>query len=144
MLDAIYAGTYSDGMEIDWTDEFDRFWLRLEEDAGSGDSAARRRYFLLNAEIRRLQNLDAVPLDEQPWLKRVRQSGAYPLWRLSHSFEEGIAVRVIAWFPEPDQAVALLVSGRDKARVGDVWYDGVAAMADPAIRRYLRARSREE
>jgi hypothetical protein len=130
-------------MEIDWTDEFDRFWLRLEAEARAGDSAAKRRLQLLDAEIAQLQDLEAVPTDDEPWLKRVRQSGDHPLWRLSHPFEEGIAVRVIAWFPEPDHAVVLLVTGQDKARMGDIWYDAVAPMADPAIRRYRRARARD-
>ena len=48
--------------------------------------------------------------------------GGVRLWRTSHPFDEGVAVRVICWFPPgTDVVVACLFAG-DKTRMGDVFF----------------------
>ena len=73
---------------------------------------------------------------------RVRQSGHYPIWRVSHPFVPGIAVRTIVWFPS-EQEMVLIAIGGDKGRMGDVFYDSIGSRADQAIERYLKARKAE-
>ena len=61
-----------------------------------------------------------------------RQSKRYLVWRVSHPYREGVAVRLIVWFPDDGHVVVALFSG-DKAHMGDVFYDSVGPRADVAI-----------
>jgi hypothetical protein len=54
------------------------------------------------------------------------------VWRVAHPFVEGVAVRLIVWFPSDDRVVVALFAG-DKANIGDVFYDSVGSRADAAI-----------
>ncbi|MCH9668020.1 MAG: hypothetical protein K0U76_01935 [Actinomycetia bacterium] len=128
-------------MLIDWSDEFDTSLTRLEE---STDSVDRQRLRLLQAELSILQSLDEAPTDDTPSLKRVSQSRRYQVWRVAHPYREGVAVRLIVWFPTTDHAVVALLAG-DKARMGDVFYDSVGIRADAAIESWIRqTREKEE
>ncbi|MBT0568652.1 hypothetical protein KIK15_17940 [Williamsia sp. CHRR-6] len=69
-------------------------------------------------------------------MKRVRQSRRFPVWRVSHPFRQGIAVRLIVWFTDDNRAVVALFAG-DKARMGDVFYDSVGPRADAAVEAWL-------
>ena len=91
----------------------------------------------LLVELRLLERLDAEPTEDSAGLKRVRQSGRHPVWRLSHPFHPRVAVRLIVWFPpeQRDRIVVALFSG-DKATMGDVFYGSVAARADAAIEQW--------
>lgn len=82
--------------------------------------------------------LDGVPLEDRPDLKRVRQSKKFPVWRTAHPFDAQIALRLICWFPPGSSSVVVALFAADKARMGDVFYDGVGARADVAIERWLR------
>ena len=74
--------------------------------------------------------------------KRVRQSGTHEVWRVSHPFEKGIALRLICWFPpEKDTVVVALFSG-EKAAMGDVFYDTVGTRADQMIAKWLQEEER--
>lgn len=87
--------------------------------------------------------MEQMPSEESPRFQRVAQSRRYPLWRVSHPFLEGIAIRVIVWFPfakESDLLVAVL--GADKARIGDVFYDSASRRADIEIEKWIRERSK--
>ncbi len=56
---------------------------------------------------------------------------------------EGIAIRVIVWFPfaeESDLLVAVL--GADKAKMGNVFYDSASLRADIEIEKWIRERSK--
>lgn len=66
-------------------------------------------------------------------MKRVRQSGKYQVWRISHPYRNGIAIRLIVWFP-PDAPPVIVLFGNDKAQMGDVFY----SRADQVIASYLR------
>lgn len=98
--------------------EFDAYLDRLEEAAKTDPAQRERLDFLLDfllAELQVLDELDAPPTEETATLKRVRQSRGFPLWRVSHPFRLGIAVRLIVWFPDDNRAVVALFAG-DKAR----------------------------
>ncbi|MER7006859.1 hypothetical protein ABT297_27995 [Dactylosporangium sp. NPDC000555] len=84
-----------------------------------------------------LQDLKESPADDTPTLKRVRQSRRYPVWRVSHPFREGMAVRLIVWFP-PEAPPVIVLFGNDKAQMGDVFYNSVSSRADQVIAAYLR------
>jgi hypothetical protein len=79
-----------------------------------------------------------------PDLKRVRQSGAYPVWRTAHPFDPAIAFRLICWFPPGSSTVVVALFGPDKARISDVFYSSVGARADTAIRRWLNETQEEK
>lgn len=116
-------------MLIDWPAEFDAYLTRLEE---STDPVDQQRLDLLFAQLKVLERLDQEPVDETPTLKRVRQSRRYAVWRVSHPYREGIAIRLIVWFADDSRVVVALFAG-DKARMGDVFYDSVGTRADDAI-----------
>jgi hypothetical protein len=84
-----------------------------------------------------LQELEDPPIDDTPTLRRVRQSGEYQVWRLSHPFRDGIAIRLIVWFP-PDAPPVIVLFGNDKGQMGDVFYNSVGSRADQVIAAYLR------
>lgn len=70
--------------------------------------------------------------------ERVRQRRRYEPWRVSHPFDSRVAVRLICWFPRKTDAVVVALFAGDKARLGDVWYNSVAAQADPLIDAWKR------
>ncbi len=74
----------------------------------------------------------------------MRQSRRYELWRVSHAFHPTLAVRLICWFPAGTGTVVVALFAADKAKLGDVFYDGVAARADPMIDQWKRETSWEE
>ena len=126
-------------MIVDWTDEFDRWWSHTESLADANEDPINpRAYRLTVAQIQYLQDLPSRPADETPTLRRVMQSARYPLWRVSRPFEPEVAVRLIVWFPPDDEAVVVVALGVNKARMGDVFYDGVGRRADAAIEQWLR------
>lgn len=133
-------------MLIDWTGEFDRWYDQLIDRAGTGDERAVERLALVEAELDVLQDLAESPETNTPTLRSVMQSRRFPVWRLAHPFVEGVAIRLIVWFPpkRPDEVVVVLF-GADKAQMGDVFYNSVGPRADAAIDSYLfRARSEGE
>lgn len=129
---------------IDWTDEFDRWFTRWESAAAQGgDPDAQRRYDLLLAELAELQALDGEPMQETATFRRVVTSKRYPLWRVSHPHVDGIAVRVICWFPPDGGTVVVAIVGADKTSMGNAFYDRLADRADPIIDTWLRHREGE-
>jgi hypothetical protein len=124
---------------VDWTDEFDRWWSHVESLADANEDPINPRVYRLTvAQIQYLQDLPSRPVEETPTLRRVVQSTRYPLWRVSHPYEPEVAVRLIVWFPPDDEAVVVVALGVNKARIGDVFYDGVGRRADAAIEQWLR------
>ena len=94
-------------------------------------------------QLRRLP----VPPDrggETATLRWVRQSRRHPLWRVSHAYHPQVEVRLICWFPPDSGTVVVAVFAADKARLGDVFCDGVAARADPLIDQWKRETGYEE
>ena len=107
---------------IDWSSEFDRWLTELERRADAGQGRAREQLDLVNAQLEYLQDLKEPPTEDAPTLRRVRQSSSYPVWRLSHPFRAGIAIRLIIWFP-PEESPMIVLFGNDKAQMGDVFYN---------------------
>jgi hypothetical protein len=129
-------------MQVFWSDAFDR-QLDGFEAAALSSERNQRLYELLAAMLVQLRGLDGEPDVETAMLKRVRQSGRYTVWRQSHPYEPGIALRIICWFPAGgDRVVVALFSG-DKASMGDVFYDSVGSRADQIIDQWIREEESE-
>ena len=122
---------------IDWSSGFNIWLDELERRADAGQRRAQDQLDLVTAQLDYLQDLKTPPIDDTPTLKRVRQSGRYQVWRLSHPFRDGIAIRLIVWFP-PDAPPVIVLFGNDKAQMGDVFYNSVGSRADQVIAAYLR------
>jgi hypothetical protein len=121
-------------MQIDWPRDFNDQLDRMEADE---TPRGRTRLQLLTFMLKRLGDLESAPLDDSAVLKRVRQSRRHVVWRVSHPFVAGIALRLICWFPpDEDRVVVALFSG-DKASMGDVFYDSVGVRADRLIDRWM-------
>lgn len=133
-------------MQIDWPTEFGRWLDRLETEARSGDQRAHTILVFVARALDQLRNLAEPPTEETETatLRRVRQSRRYPLWRVSHAFHPEVAVRLICWFPPEAGTVVVALFAADKAKLGDVFYDGVAARADPMIDQWMRETGYEE
>jgi len=135
-------------MRLQLTDELLTSIRSIQEKSREGSAWHRRQLELIAAGLEAVRGLPAEPIEENAEFKRVRQSKRNQVWRWAHSYEEGIAVRLILWFtPEGDVVVALFVG--EKARIGDVWYDSVGSRADTLIelwkwRREGRARMEGE
>jgi hypothetical protein len=116
-----------------------------------GRCPGRRRACTHGAGVRRsgldpLRTLPEPPRreSEPATLRWVRQSRRYPLWRVPHAYHPQAAVRLICWFPPDTVAVDIALFAADKARLGDVFYDGVAARADPLVDQWKRETAYEE
>ncbi|WP_206686121.1 hypothetical protein [Kribbella qitaiheensis] len=99
----------------------------METRADKGDAHAQQVLILVTAALKRLQDLDEPPTRdmETATLRWIRQSKRYPLWRVSHPYREGIAIRLICWFPPASGTVVVTLFAGDKARIGDVFYNSV-------------------
>lgn len=133
-------------VDIDWPEDFGRWLDRLEEEARAGDEHSRLLLAYAARALDQLRNLTDPPTrdSEMATLRWVRQSRRYPLWRVSHAYDPRVAVRLICWFPPGTGTVVVALFAADKARLGDVFYDGVAARADPMIDQWKRETSYEE
>ena len=100
---------------------------------------------LVDLEMDVLKNLITAPRVDSRRICRIRRSKQYQLWRVSHPFVNGIAIRLIVWFP-PAEIIpsAVVVIGVNKAKMGDIFYDGVGARADGAINKWIREKQKEE
>lgn len=130
-------------MLIDWTDEYQGWRDRISKAASEGDRVAIERHRLADLELDKLQELKHEPDENSVSMMRVRQSGKFPLWRLSHPYVKNIAVRTIVWFPSDDEIVLVAIGG-DKGQMGDVFYDSIGSRADQAIEKYLKERRNEK
>ncbi len=133
-------------MDIDWPAEFGRWLDKIEEQANAGDMRSRLLLTSTARALDQLRKLTDPPTDdtETATLRRVRQSARYELWRASHAYHPQVAVRLICWFPPEAGTVVVALFATDKAKLGDVFYDGVAARADPMIDQWKRETAYEE
>jgi hypothetical protein len=119
------------------------------QDRGAVERGDARSRLLLTFTARALDQLRKLadpPTDdtETATLRRVRQSRRCELWRVSHAYHPQVAVRLICWFPPGAGTVVVALYATDKAKLGDVFYDGVAARADPLIDQWKRETAYEE
>lgn len=133
-------------MDIYWPEAFGVWLDRLEADARSGDQRARTILAYAARALDQLRNLEEPPGrdSETATLRWVRQSRRYALWRVSHAYDPAVAVRLICWFPPGTGTVVVALFAADKARLGDVFYNSVAARADPLIDQWKRETAYEE
>lgn len=117
-------------MLIDWTATFDKYLDRLEQEGGE-------RLDVLLALLHALERIEGTPVEESATFKRVRQGNRYPLWRVSHPFLPGVAMRLIVWFA-PSGEVVVAATAFDKANVGDVWYASAVVTANAVIDEWKR------
>jgi hypothetical protein len=129
---------------VQWSDEFGQWLLKLQRKSREGHTYSRRQLELVTAQLVRLRRLEGPPAEDTAALRRVRQSKRYTIWRLSHPYEDGIAVRLIAWFPPNSDEVVVALFAGEKARIGDVFYDSVGHRADMAIQQWLREQARKK
>ncbi|HKD87184.1 MAG TPA: hypothetical protein VKB62_01530 [Streptosporangiaceae bacterium] len=120
--------------------------MPIEEHARSGDQRSRTILAFTVRALDQLRNLAEPPgeANDAATLRRVRQSHRYPLWRVSHAFHPEVAVRLICWFPPEDGTVVVALYAAEKAKLGDVFYESVAARADPMIDQWIRETGYEE
>jgi len=133
-------------VDIDWPTEFGRWLDRLEEQVQAGDERSRLLLTFTARALDQLRKLTDPPTDdtETATLRRVRQSRRYELWRVSHAYHPQVAVRLICWFPPGAGTVVVALYASDKAKLGDVFYNAVAARADPMIDQWKRETAYEE
>ena len=133
-------------MDIDWPAEFGLWLDRLEGEAAAGDQRSRAVLAFAARALEQLRNLADPPSEQTATatLRPVRQSGRYPLWRVSHAYHPAVAVRLIGWIPPEAATVVVALFAADKAKLGGVFYDGVAARADPMIDQWKRETGYEE
>lgn len=119
---------------LDWSREFDAQFDRMEAD---GTPEGVQRFQLLVFMLKQLAGRAAAPTEDTAMLKRVRQSRRHQVWRVSHPYRAGVALRLICWFPpeRSDTVVVALFAG-DKVGMGDVFYDSVGTRADQMIARW--------
>ena len=130
-------------MITDWTGEFQRWLDSLDAKADAGDRIAQKQVEYADAGISMLTELTEPPTQDSATLMRVRQRGRYPIWRVSHPFDDEVAVRLIVWFPEGQTTGVIVAFGGDKKKIGDVFYSSVASRADAAINQWLQERGAE-
>ncbi|BBX88211.1 hypothetical protein [Mycolicibacterium aubagnense] len=131
-------------MITDWTGEFQRWLDGLDAKADAGDEVARKRVAYADAGISVLTGLTEPPTEDSAVLMRVRQRGRYPIWRVSHPFDNDVAVRLIVWFPEGQSAGVIVAFGGDKKKIGDAFYLSAASRADAAIDQWLQERGADD
>lgn len=131
-------------MRVHWPEDFDQWLKRSQRKSREGHAFSRRQLEIIAAQLASLRKLDGPPAGDTASLRRVRQSKQHEVWRLSHPYEEGIAVRLIVWFPPDSDEVVIALFAGEKARIGDVFYDSVGHRADMLIAQYLRERAREK
>lgn len=130
-------------MILEWPEEFRLQLGRLKAAADKGGERDKAAYIYTLAALTELRNLKEAPREESFTFKIVRQCRKYEVWRVSHPFHPGVAVRVIAWFPsEADTVVVALFSG-DKANIGDIFYNSVESRAGVAIQAWKRQKGAE-
>ena len=124
---------------MDWSREFDAQYDRMEAETSE---PGRLRFQLLVFMLNHLAQRSVAPVEDSATLKRVRQSRQHEVWRVSHPYRPGIALRLICWYPpkRADTVVVALFAG-DKASMGDVFYDSVGTRADQIIDRWIQEES---
>lgn len=125
-------------VRIYWPTEFGDWLARVRATAADGDEYATVLLQYTAAALELLNDLPEPPTEETADLKQVRQSRRHQVWRISHPYHEGVAMRLICWFPPDSKTAVVTVYAGDKARIGDIWYSSVANRADALIDQWKR------
>ena len=127
-------------MEVERSRQFKSWADEIVDKATAGDLHHLRMARYVRDELGHLRGLQQEPEHDTATLKWVRQKKKYRVWRLSHPFDENMAVRVICWFPPDADTVVVVLFAANKASMGDVFYDSVGSRADQVIEQWLRER----
>jgi hypothetical protein len=138
MLEMNMPVWHNGSMIVDWPRQFGLELDRLEARVGAGDEHAKLVLQKLTFELTVLSELQGAPERDTATIRRVAQSKQHQVWRISHSFTPGVAVRLICWFPPGEDRVVVALFSGDKANMGDVFYDSVGTRADAAIENWIR------
>ena len=133
----------SSGVRLRITEEMLASLRTLQTKSRNGSAWHRRQLELVAAALEQLKNLPGPPAEDTASLRRVAQRKRYELWRTSHPYEEGIAVRLICWFTPAGNVVVAILNG-EKSTIGDAWYESVANRADPLIDLWVQREARKE
>lgn len=117
-------------MIVDWSEEFDRWLTRVEEQGG-------RLLEVATALLQALVELPRKPSEESATFQRVRQARRHELWRVAHPYDPDVAVRIVCWFPGEEHVVLALV-GFDKKSIGDAFYASAAVRGEAVVDTWLR------
>jgi hypothetical protein len=118
-------------MELRATLGFGR-WFQAVQDA----EIAR----LANQLRRALTKLDERPTEPTAHLTPVVQATRHNIWRISHPYQEGYAVRLLLWFPDDRDEIVIVFAG-NKHPNHDVWYDRAIREAENTVDQLIRQRS---
>ncbi len=125
-------------MELRRSRQFKAWVDDLVARAKSGDASALLMARYAYDELDYLRRLEEPPTEDSATLKRVRQSKRYEVWRLSHPFDQQMALRIICWFDDESDTVVVTLFANENATMGDVFYDSVGSRADQAIDQWKR------
>jgi len=129
-------------MEMHRSRQFKAWVESLVADAKTGDEFAVTMAKYVYDELNYLRGLESEPDEDTATLKWVRQSKKHKVWRLSHPYDERMAVRVIVWFDDDSDTVVVALFANNKARMGDVFYNSVGTRADQVIEQWKRENGR--
>ena len=129
-------------MEMHRSRQFKAWVESLVADAKTGDEFAVTMAKYVYDELNYLRGLESEPDEDTATLKWVRQSKKHKVWRLSHPYDERMAVRVIVWFDDDSDTVVVALFANDKAHMGDVFYNSVGTRADQVIEQWKRENGR--
>lgn len=136
-LDAILPKMNTGGVRVVQTTEFDGWLKDKARKAEGGNSYWSSVVDYALAELGVLRDLVSAPSENLAQLQRIRQRKRYEIWRVSHAYVDGVAVRLVCWFPPNSDSVVVVVVAGEKARIGDAFYDSVATRADVVIDSWL-------
>ena len=105
-------------VEVHRSQQFKRWVDDLVVKAKAGDKRAIRMAKHVLDELNYIKELGREPDEDTATLKRVRQSCKHQVWRLSHPFDEDIAVRIICWFDPPSRHRGRCARRRRQGRDG--------------------------
>jgi hypothetical protein len=129
-------------MDLEASRPFVEWHREIQDDAMNG-AAERRRRVLVAAMIADLLQLTSRPTEETDHLRRVVQARRHPLWRMSHTHDPVVQIRLILWFPPERPAIACVLFGGDKAGREDVWYSTAVVNAEQRVDQIKRRWDRE-
>ncbi len=124
-------------MQVHRSAQFKRWVDGVVAKAKAGDDRALRIAKHVLDELNYIRNLESEPDEDTATLKRVRQSRTYRVWRLSHPYDQDMAVRIICWFDPQSDVVVVVLFAADKAAMGDRFYDSVGSRADQEIEKWI-------
>ena len=96
---------------------------------------------LVNQLRRSLTRLTERPSEPTANLTPVVQAARHNIWRISHLYQDGYAVRLLVWFPDDNADEIVIVFAGNKHPNHDLWYDRATREAEAAVDQLIRQRN---